>query len=58
LTGGSSGIGLAEVLRVELATRGIAVAVVCPREVETPMVEYERTVRAPRSCADRRAVAS
>lgn len=44
-------IGLAEVLRIELATRGIAVAVICPPEVETPMVEYERKVRPPQTTA-------
>jgi NAD(P)-dependent dehydrogenase (short-subunit alcohol dehydrogenase family) len=44
-------IGLAEVLRIELATRGIAVAVICPPEVETPMVEYERTLRPPQTTA-------
>ena len=38
-------VGLAESLRAELKPRGIAVQVVCPPEVETPMVEYERTVR-------------
>jgi NAD(P)-dependent dehydrogenase (short-subunit alcohol dehydrogenase family) len=44
-------IGLAEVLRIELAPRGIAVSVICPPEVETPMVEYERTVRPPQTTA-------
>ncbi|MGQ7269757.1 SDR family oxidoreductase [Marinobacter nauticus] len=38
-------VGLAEVLRIELATRGIDVSVVCPPEVETPMVEAERLNR-------------
>ncbi len=37
--------GLAESLRVELKPKGIEVAVVCPPEVDTPMVHYERTVR-------------
>lgn len=35
-------IGLAEVLRMELRTQNIDVAVVCPPEVETPMVVEER----------------
>lgn len=38
-------VGLAEVLRLEWRARGIDVSVVCPPEVETPMVEQERTVR-------------
>lgn len=38
-------IGLAEVLRLELKSRGIDVAVVCPPEVETPMVQEERKHR-------------
>lgn len=37
--------GLAEVLRVELKPRDIAVSLVCPPEVETPMVEKERINR-------------
>jgi NAD(P)-dependent dehydrogenase (short-subunit alcohol dehydrogenase family) len=35
-------VGLAEVLRLEGRPRGIRVSVVCPPEVETPMVEEER----------------
>ena len=35
-------VGLAQVLRLELAPRGIAVSVVCPPEVNTPMVVEER----------------
>jgi 3-dehydrosphinganine reductase len=35
-------VGLAEVLRLELRPRGIGVSVVCPPEVETPMVDAER----------------
>jgi len=45
---GSSKAGVlafAEALRSELAPRGIAVAVVCPPEVATPLVEWSRTVR-------------
>lgn len=38
-------VGLAEVLRIEWAPRGIAVSVVCPPEVETPMVVAERQSR-------------
>lgn len=38
-------VGLAEVLRIELAPRGIDVSVVCPPEVETPMVVEERKSR-------------
>src|SRR5690606_29709924 len=38
-------VGLAEVLRIELAQKGIDVTVVCPPEVETPMVEAERLNR-------------
>jgi NAD(P)-dependent dehydrogenase (short-subunit alcohol dehydrogenase family) len=37
--------GFAEALRSELAPRGIDVAVVCPPEVATPLVEWSRTVR-------------
>lgn len=35
-------VGLASVLRIECKPRGIAVSVVCPPEVETPMVVEER----------------
>lgn len=35
-------VGLAEVLRVELAPRGINVSVCCPGELPTPLVEKER----------------
>ncbi|SFR41414.1 Short-chain dehydrogenase [Marinobacter gudaonensis] len=38
-------VGLAEVLRIELAPRGIAVSLVCPPEVETPLVVEERKNR-------------
>lgn len=35
-------VGLAEVLRLESRARGVRVSVVCPPEVETPMVHGER----------------
>lgn len=35
-------VGLAEVLRAEQKLRGIAVSVVCPGEIHTPLLEYER----------------
>ena len=35
-------VGLATALRIECKTRGICVSVICPPEVETPMVEEER----------------
>jgi NAD(P)-dependent dehydrogenase (short-subunit alcohol dehydrogenase family) len=35
-------VGLAGVLRVEYAPRGIGVSVICPPEVETPMLAEER----------------
>ncbi|HLV76814.1 MAG TPA: SDR family NAD(P)-dependent oxidoreductase [Marinobacter sp.] len=38
-------VGLAEVLRIELRRKGIDVTVVCPPEVETPMVVAERKTR-------------
>lgn len=38
-------LAFAEALRSELAPRGVAVAVVCPPEVETPLVAWSRTVR-------------
>lgn len=38
-------VGLAEVLRVEWKPRGIEVSVICPPEVETPMVQAERKFR-------------
>jgi len=38
-------LAFAEALRSELAPRGIAVGVVCPPEVATPLVEWSRTVR-------------
>lgn len=37
--------GLAEVLRIELKPKGIAVSLVCPPEVDTPMVQNERLHR-------------
>lgn len=38
-------VGLAEVLRIELVSRAIDVSVVCPPEVETPLVVAERKSR-------------
>ncbi len=38
-------VGLADVLRIELKSQGIDVSVVCPPEVETPMVVEERRYR-------------
>jgi 3-dehydrosphinganine reductase len=35
-------VGLSHALRIECRTRGICVSVICPPEVETPMVEEER----------------
>ncbi|WP_187806026.1 SDR family NAD(P)-dependent oxidoreductase [Aquipseudomonas alcaligenes] len=35
-------VGLAEVLRVEQKLQGIDVSVVCPGEIETPLLAYER----------------
>ena len=35
-------VGLASALRIECRTQGIGVSVICPPEVETPMVEEER----------------
>jgi 3-dehydrosphinganine reductase len=35
-------VGLASALRIECKTQGIAVSVICPPEVETPMVAEER----------------
>jgi NAD(P)-dependent dehydrogenase (short-subunit alcohol dehydrogenase family) len=35
-------VGLATALRIECKTQGITVSVICPPEVETPMVEEER----------------
>lgn len=35
-------VGLAEVLRLELKQENIDVSVICPGEIETPLLEYER----------------
>lgn len=35
-------VGLAEVLRTELKLKGISVSVVCPGEIDTPLLKYER----------------
>jgi NAD(P)-dependent dehydrogenase (short-subunit alcohol dehydrogenase family) len=40
-------VGLAGALRLELAPRGIGVSVICPPEVETPMVTAERATSDP-----------
>lgn len=44
-------IGLAEVLRMELRTQNIDVAVVCPPEVDTPLVTEERKNGSPVTAA-------
>lgn len=40
-------VGLAEVLRLEGAPRGVGVSCVCPPEVRTPMVDEERRTELP-----------
>lgn len=47
-------VGFAEALRMELAPRGIDVSVICPPEVETPMVVHERTYRSAATAALKR----
>ena len=44
-------VGLAEVLRMELRSQKIAVAVVCPPEVDTPFVTDERKNGSPITAA-------
>ena len=44
-------VGLAEVLRIEYAPRGIGVSVICPPEVETDLVAEERRTMHPVSRA-------
>ncbi len=44
-------VGLAGVLRVECKPKGIDVSVVCPPEIDTPMVRQERPTRPPESHA-------
>jgi NAD(P)-dependent dehydrogenase (short-subunit alcohol dehydrogenase family) len=44
-------VGLASVLRVECRPKGIAVCVICPPEIETPMAQEERRTRAPETTA-------
>ncbi len=44
-------IGLAEVLRMELRSQNIKVAVVCPPEVDTPLVTEERKTGSPVTAA-------
>ncbi|WP_346836577.1 SDR family NAD(P)-dependent oxidoreductase [Microbulbifer sp. SAOS-129_SWC] len=40
-------VGLAEVLRTELKPQGIHVSVICPGEIQTPMLAEERKVGSP-----------
>ena len=40
-------VGLGQVLRIEQRPRGVTVSVVCPPEVETPMVDAERATMLP-----------
>lgn len=40
-------VGLGQVLRIEQRPRGVGVTVVCPPEVETPMVDEERRTMLP-----------
>lgn len=40
-------VGLGQVLRIEQRPRGVDVSVVCPPEVETPMVDEERRTMLP-----------
>ena len=44
-------VGLASVLRVECRLRGIDVCVICPPEIDTPMVQEERRTRPPETTA-------
>jgi NAD(P)-dependent dehydrogenase (short-subunit alcohol dehydrogenase family) len=44
-------VGLASVLRVELKPRGIDVCVICPPEIDTPMVQDECRTRPPETTA-------
>ncbi|HLR16432.1 MAG TPA: SDR family oxidoreductase [Alcanivoracaceae bacterium] len=44
-------VGLAEVLRLELKTKGIDVSVCCPAEIDTPLVREERKTLHPVSGA-------
>ena len=44
-------VGLAEVLRMELRSQKIDVAVVCPPEVDTPLVTEERKNGSPVTAA-------
>jgi NAD(P)-dependent dehydrogenase (short-subunit alcohol dehydrogenase family) len=44
-------VGMAEALRLEYAPRGIGISVVCPPEVETPLVDEERRTMHPASRA-------
>lgn len=51
-------VGLAEVLRIELAIMGISVSVVCPPEVDTPMVTEERRGAPPETASLKRMAGS
>ena len=44
-------VGLASVLRVECKPMGIDVCVICPPEIDTPMVQDERRTRPPETTA-------
>jgi NAD(P)-dependent dehydrogenase (short-subunit alcohol dehydrogenase family) len=44
-------VGLASVLRVECRPRGIAVCVICPPEIDTPMAREDARTRAPETTA-------
>jgi NAD(P)-dependent dehydrogenase (short-subunit alcohol dehydrogenase family) len=44
-------VGLASVLRVECKPKGIDVCVICPPEIDTPMVQDERRTRPPETTA-------
>jgi NAD(P)-dependent dehydrogenase (short-subunit alcohol dehydrogenase family) len=44
-------VGLASVLRVEYKPKGIDVCVICPPEIDTPMVQDERRMRPPETTA-------
>jgi NAD(P)-dependent dehydrogenase (short-subunit alcohol dehydrogenase family) len=44
-------VGLASVLRVECRPKGIAVCVICPPEIDTPMAREDARTRAPETTA-------
>jgi NAD(P)-dependent dehydrogenase (short-subunit alcohol dehydrogenase family) len=47
-------VGLASVLRVECVPRGIAVCVVCPPEIDTPMAQADQRTRPPETTVMKR----